>query len=236
VKERRLPQLDKVEHEVKARLKKEMIFWDSRAQDLKLQEKAGKQTRLPASEAQRRADALSDRLERRMADLKRERLISPNPPRILGGALVLPLGLVKKLQGVTPPPDQTTPESRDEVEHLAMEAVFEAERRLGREPRDVSDQKGLGYDIESKDPAGGLYFIEVKGRAVGNDEVCLMRSQLLCALNEPEKFRLAVVVVDDGEARAPVYVTGYDYGQPGFGQTSAQYPVGTLLAHGDKPA
>ena len=49
----------------------------------------------------------------------------------------------------------------------AMEAVMAKERRLGREPRDVSQDR-RGYDVESKDPASGqLYFLEVKGRVAG---------------------------------------------------------------------
>ncbi len=40
-----------------------------------------------------------------------------------------------------------------------------AEKELGRIPRDVSAERGIGYDIESKDPeTGSLYFIEVKGK------------------------------------------------------------------------
>ena len=36
------------------------------------------------------------------------------------------------------------------VELLAMN-VFEAEKAMGRMPKDVSAQRGLGYDIESMD-------------------------------------------------------------------------------------
>ena len=66
-----------------------------------------------------------------------------------------------------------------------------AERALGREPRDVHEHKGTGYDIESRDPATGrLYFIEVKGRSGSDDKVTLTRTEVLCAMNEPEKFRI----------------------------------------------
>ena len=46
-----------------------------------------------------------------------------------------------------------------------MAAVMETERALGNYPKDVSDQRGIDYDIESESGADGrLRFIEVKGR------------------------------------------------------------------------
>ena len=56
VRVRRLPEIDKVEHEVKARLKKEINYWDARAFELKEEEKAGKKTRLNWQNAERRAE------------------------------------------------------------------------------------------------------------------------------------------------------------------------------------
>ncbi len=236
VKAQRLPLLAKVEVEVKARLQKEINYWDRRAEDLKEQESAGKQTRLPAAEARKRADLLADRLQRRLAELQRERAIAPRPPRVLGGALIVPIGLLRKSLGQTAPM-QTSTDGRDEVERLAMEAVMVAEKALGRLPRDVSEQRGIGHDIEAKDPATGLlYFVEVKGRAGADDHVTLPRSEVLCALNEPERFRLALVVVDGGRALPPVYVRDFDFGQPGFAQTSSTYSLATLLARGGVPS
>jgi hypothetical protein len=229
VRARRLPLIARVEQEVRARLQKEIILWDRRAQDLLAQEAAGKKTRLPAQVAQEWADRLADRMKQRLADLERERMISPRPPAVKGGALVIPIGLLRELGGASNAAPEPTPlggADRDRVERLAMEAVMAAERRVGREPRDVSAQRGIGHDIESRDPAtGALYFIEVKGRAAGADQVTLTRTEILCARNEPERFRLALVLVADGRAAEPVYVQGYDFGQPGFAQTSATFPV-----------
>jgi len=237
VRRDRLPLADKVEREVKARLQKEINYWDHRAQDLKAQEQSGKQTRLPAQVAQERADRLADRLRARLEGLKKERAIMPRPPEIRGGALVVPIGLIRKLKGESAPPERGTPDqaAKELVERLAMEAVVAAEQAVGRIPRDVHLQKGLGYDIESKDPTTGqLYFVEVKGRAAGADQVTLTRTEVLCALNEPEKFRLALVVVEDDRATEPVYVQGFDFGQPGFAQTSSTYSLGSLLAQGGR--
>jgi hypothetical protein len=226
---------------VKVRLKKEINYWDHRAEELKAQERAGKNTRLSSSMATARAEELASRLQQRLDALKRERQISAQPPVVKGGAIIVPIGLLRRL-GATPKAteDEAAAESlgldRDAVERLAMEAVMAAERALGREPRDVSDQRGIGYDIESRDPAAGhLYFIEVKGREEGATSVSLTKNEILCARNQPTQFRLAIVLVGRDGAKAPVYVRDYDFGQPGFEQTSATFPLEALRRCGRSP-
>ena len=81
MRDRRLPEIDKVEREVTARLKKEINYWDHRAEDLKAQERAGKQTRLSAGQAEARANDLADRLQRRLKPSSRRSGISPPFPR-----------------------------------------------------------------------------------------------------------------------------------------------------------
>src|SRR5205085_2794343 len=104
---------------------------------------------------------------RRRQELEQERQVSPLPPVVIGGALVVPLGLLARLGAASAPDLHALETAR--VEWLAMDAVMEAERRLGYCPRDVGAQN-LGYDVESAAPASGrLRFIEVKGRAKGAD-------------------------------------------------------------------
>ena len=73
--------IDKTRAAVKDRLTKEISYWDHRAEELKLQEQAGKAER-PAQlqEARKRADDLQARLQKRMEELKLEAQISPLPP------------------------------------------------------------------------------------------------------------------------------------------------------------
>lgn len=238
VKKSRLPLIAKVEAEVKARLMKEIRFWDARAEELKVKERAGKKTKLPAQVAEERANRLGDRLKGRMLQLQAERTLFSQPPVLKGGALVVPRGLLAKL-GLAKAPspfEEQSEADRELTEQLAMDAVMAAERALGREPRDVHREPNLGYDIESKDKASGdLYFVEVKGRLRDSDSVCLQRSQILCALNVPERFRLAVVLVDNEKAEPPLYVTDFDFGQPGFAQTNATYALKQILAAGGPP-
>jgi hypothetical protein len=234
VKRRRLPEIDKVEHEVTARLKREISYWDHRVQDLKAQERAGKTPRLNSANAEARANELTDRLQRRLAALSRERSISPLPPLIRGGAIVVPIGLIRLSGGDRPPPKELS--ERDfEIERLAMDAVIDTERQLGFEPRDVSAQKA-GYDIESREPEGGcLRFIEVKGRIQGADTVTVTRNEILTALNKPDAFILAIVEVDNGFAMEPRYVRQPFQREPDFGANAVIYKLNELLARAEPP-
>lgn len=232
VKRHRLPLVAKIEAEVKARLMKEIRFWDARSEELRAKERAGKKTRLSAGQAEDRANRLGDRLKARMLHLQAERTLFSQPPVLKGGALVIPRGLLRKLTGGGAEASEGDAD-RETTERLAMEAVLAAERDLGRQPTDRSGERGLGYDIESRDPkASRLFFLEVKGRLAGAETVTLTRNEILCALNAPESFRLAIVLVEGGVARAPVYVSHFDFGQPGFGQTTATYGLKQLLEHG----
>ena len=163
IKARRLPEIDKVEREVQERLKQEIRYWDDRAMVLKEEEQAGKRTRVNWQNAQRRADELTDRLQRRLAQIAQERNIAASPP-VITGVLVIPQGLLQKKMTNTEGENivsQPT-ESRREVELLAMDAVMSAEIALGNQPEDVSAEK-CGYDILSFDPKKKTQrFIEVK--------------------------------------------------------------------------
>ena len=236
VRRHRLPYVAKVEAEVKARLMKEVRFWDARAEELRVRERAGKKTKLPAQVAEERANRLGERLKVRMSQLQAERSLFSQPPVVKGGALVIPGGLLRKLAGGGATLAAETDADRELTERLAMEAVFATERALGRIPSDRSSERGLGYDVESKEPREShLYFVEVKGRLAHADSVTLTRNEILCALNAPEWFRLAIVLIDNGVAQPPVYVTNFDFGQPGFAQTNATYSLKQLLNHGGPP-
>jgi len=238
VKARRLPEIEKVEQEVRSRLKKEINYWDSRAFELKEEEKAGKKTRLNWQNAQRRAEDLAERQKRRMDQLQQERFISSQPPRVRGGMVVIPRGLLdaRKTPSV---PNQFSedPAARKAIELAAMQAVMAAERALGHAPVDVSAQK-IGYDIASHDPRSGhLRFIEVKGRIDGADSVMITRQEVITSLHEPEKFILAIVSVAGGFAHEPRYVRGplVDR-EPSFLETAIQFDLRRLIERASAPA
>ncbi len=239
VRNRRLPEIDKVEREVTARLKKEINYWDHRTQDLRARERAGHRTRLSGDQAAARANELADRLQRRRAELSKERDISALPPQVRGGAIVIPAGLLRKVTDRETPAfalRKTTPEGRAAVECMAMEAVMAAERTLGHQPQDVSTER-LGYDVESREKdTGRLRFIEVKGRADGADTVNVTRNEILTALNKPDAFILAIVEISNGVAAEPSYVRQPFKREPDFGATSVSYKLTELLARGEIPS
>ncbi len=236
-----MPVVEKVEREVEVRLKAQINHWDRRAEELKAREREGKKTRLPSGRAAERAEGLAGRLQRRRELLAKERQISALPPVVRGGALIIPGDLLRGLKeengagGVAPANDPDVAR-REEIERLAMEAVTRAEKDLGREPRDVSAQRGIGHDIESRDPASGsLYFIEVKGKWEEKDDLVLTKNEILCSRNEPERVRLALVVVGEGGDEAPRYLKGYPFGEPDFAETGRAFSLRKLLEMSGEP-
>ena len=242
VRARRLPEIDRVEAEVTARLKRGIVFWDNRALRLRDDEREGKAAGpVSAARAVARADELADRLARRRAELARERDLAPLPPVVRGRALVVPIGLLRRASpasGAAAEPlevRETTPAGRAEVERLAMAAVMAAERALGHEPRDVSAAK-VGYDVESREAkTGRLRFIEVKGRAGDADTVTVTHQEIRTALNKPDAFILAIVRVRDGYVSGPRYLRRPFRAEPDFDAVSVTYNLRELLARAEAP-
>jgi len=221
---------------VKDRLTKEINYWDHRAEELKVQELAGRvNARINSGKARQRADELEARLQRRMEELEKERQLSPLPPVVIGGALVVPAGLLDRAEGGRQAEPSQFARDTSQIERLALEAVINAERRLGFEPRDVSSDK-CGYDIESRIPGTGrLRFIEVKGRAKGASTVTVTKNEILTGLNKPDDFILALVEVDGNQA-VPQYVCRPFQREPDFGATSVNYSLTDLWERGEDPA
>lgn len=230
VKSRKEKLVAKTMAAVKDRLTKEINYWDHRAEELKLAEQAGRiNARINSTKARQRADELETRLKRRLDDLELERNISPLPPVLIGGALIVPLGLLNRLKEGSPPPFAR--DTRDS-ELKAMAAVMEYERNLGYEPIDVSGQK-CGYDIESRIPGTGkLRFIEVKGRATGATTVTVTKNEILTALNKPDDYFLALVEIDV-DAGEPKYIQNPFRNEPDFSVTSVNYNISDLLELND---
>ncbi len=249
-------QVETIMAAVKDRLTKEITYWDHRAEEIRLKEQAGKNnSRLNSTKALQRADELQGRLEKRMNELKQEKQLSARPPVIIGGAIVVPAGLLARLAGIREKTPAMFARETERVELAAMLAVLQAERALGFDPVDVSSQK-LGWDIESGKSDGRLRFIEVKGRIKGATTVTISKNEILAGLNKPDDFILAVVIVPpapEAEGVPPWLVkeTGVPYvteAQPkvfyirkpftqelDFGVTSVNYNLQDLLEQAEKP-
>jgi Domain of unknown function (DUF3883) len=238
VKRRRLAEIDKVEREVRARLTREINYCDARAARLREEERAGKEQRVNASNAEATAQRLVERLHKRQTELDRERQITALPPVLKGAALIIPRGLLRARAAPSAAPEPVgvteDPAARQAVERLAMEAVMAAERALGNLPRDVSAEK-KGWDIESRDPrAAHLRFIEVKGRHAEARDLIITKNELLASLNAPEAFILALVRVEAGVAHEPIYVRRFFKRELGFGETAVVFNIADLLSLADK--
>jgi hypothetical protein len=230
VKARREEIIAKTEAAVRDRLTKEINYWDYRAEELKAQEQAGRtNARLNSELARRRADELQARLQKRTEELEQERHISAAPPVIVGGTLVIPTGLLQKLQNKAP---SLFARQTKAVEDAAMQAVMEYERRLGFTPKDVSRDK-LGWDIESQAGEGKLRFIEVKGRVEGATTVTVTKKEILAGLNKPDDFILAVVEVtfnrEQAVGKTPAYLRKPFQREPDFAAVSVNYNIAELL-------
>jgi hypothetical protein len=235
VRDRRSAWIDKARAAVKDRLTKEIGYWDHRAQDLKLQEQAGKpNARLNSQEASRRADELQARLQKRMADLDLEAQVSALPPVALGGFVVVPAGLISQITG-RPLSKSTQAVDTQASSARARTIILEVERELGFEPTDREYEK-LGYDIESLERSTGrLRFLEVKGRVSGAATITVTKNEILYSLNKPEDFILAIVEFLEGDAHRVHYVRRPFQREPDFGVTSVNYDFAELLARAEVP-
>lgn len=237
VKAHKQQMADRIAKAVKERLTCEIQYWDLRAADLKEKEAAGKpNAKINSLNAQRRADDLQARMQRRLHELELEKQVSPCSPIIMGGALIIPLGLLNKLMG-RPNTGSLFSADREAVEMAAMNAVMQREIARGFTPEDVSKQN-VGYDIESVIPQsqrhGGpcLRFIEVKGRRKGSTTVTVTRNEILTALNKPDEYILAIVEVDGAQTKT-VYIRKPFNCAPDQGACSVNYDIADLLQIGE---
>ena len=236
VRDQKLDHIDKTEEAVKERLTKEINYWGHRADELRVQEQAGKtNASLNSDEARKRSLGLQERLQKRIEELRLERQLSPLPPVILGSVLVVPTGLLSDMAG-RPASTGTSTTDRQVVAAKAREIVMDIERGLGFDPVDCELEK-RGYDIESRVPGEGkLRFIEVKGRAAGADTLTVTRNEILYSLNKPDDFMLAMVeFLPEGQHRTR-YLRQPFSSEPDFGVTSVNYDFAQLLGRSEEPS
>jgi hypothetical protein len=236
---RRIAHVDKTLAAVHERLTREIAYWSDRWMRLKDDQDAGKDVRLNLDNMQRTINDLEGRLENRKKELQSMRHVTNGTPVVLGGALVVPIGLLRKLRG-EPAPDATAatfsadPAARSRIEMLAMNAVRRAEEARGCRVVDVSAQK-CGWDITSYAPAvdGKLpeaRHIEVKGRIQGAATVTVTKNEIFESWNQGVKYHLAIVLVgQDDNIDGPHYVPHPFKEEPGWGVSSVNYDLKALL-------
>ena len=233
VKLRRERQADKTLAAVNDRLVKEINYWSDRYIKLSEDVAAGKQPRMQPEMARRRVDELTERLAQRKRELEAMKNVVSSTPVVIGGALVIPQGLLAQRKGEGT--FTADAEARSHIEQIAMQAVTEVERSLGHEVWDVSAEK-CGWDITARpkpNPDGSLKsdrHIEVKGRARGQTTITVSRNEILYALNQADKFILAIVIVDGDDYEGPYYIRNPFSVEPGFGVASINYELKDLMS------
>ncbi|NRT58390.1 helicase-related protein [Sphaerotilus uruguayifluvii] len=232
VRQHREAQIDKTLAAVHERLVKEINHWSDRYIKLREDKAAGKDVRLPLENVQRTLDELSARRRAREQELLAQRHVVSATPVVVGGALVIPAGLLMQRRGE--PGWSPDAAARSRVEQLAMQAVMAAERALGHEVIDVSTEK-CGWDITAIPPAVNgrlpeVRHIEVKGRAKGSSTITVTRNEVLYALNQQDKFWLAIVLVGEGDSvDGPHYIRRPFTREPDWAVTSVNLDLNELL-------
>ncbi|WP_428116902.1 helicase-related protein [Candidatus Poriferisodalis sp.] len=247
VRARTVSRVERTREAVYRRLTKEINYWDNRAAQLQLDVEAGRVPKMNADTARRRADEYAVRLKTRLAALERERTVSALPPRVVGGAFVVPAGLLAELlPSGSGAAEQVVGDelSKRETERRAIAAVLAAEHAAGWDAVDLNDERSNhpGFDIRSSQTAGAVTsyrYLEVKGRVTGATTVTVSRNEILTSLNEPDRWILALVeVVPDGGENVrylpgPLDVSSKDNL---FEVTSVNFNWTSLWARGREPS
>ena len=245
VAHRRIAHVDKTLAAVNERLTKEIDHWSDRWMKLREDQEAGKDVRLNLENVRRTVLDLEGRLDARKRELQAMRHISSATPVALGGALVVPAGLLARLRGASGMADSTPvpavdPAVKKRTELLAMGAVRRVEEARGCKVVDVAAEK-CGWDLTSYPPAvdGRLpeaRHIEVKGRLRGADTITVTRNEILYALNQADKFILAIVFVDEHSdaVEGPYYLRNPFDAEPGWGVSSWNIEIKALLERAER--
>ena len=187
VKEERIPEVDRIAEHVELSLTEVMARVDleiGRAQGEVDKQVVGAEGR--RAQAENRHSEVSNRRERRNAELVQQRSLTLQGVEKLATIVVLPHPgsndpEVKKLR------------SNTETEMTAMNVVMEHERAKGKQVYDVH-KLNLGYDVTSLDlSTGELRLIEVKGLAADTGTILLTPNERRVAEDRRDCFWLYIV-------------------------------------------
>ena len=186
-------------------------------------------------ETEQSADEFRGRLKRRTEELEQELRISPMSPQVIGGALIVPQCFLDTSDQSTPVRVEISRIDRALIDRIAVDAVMKKERTLGHDPKEMPHQNP-GFDIESKDSkTNQLRFIEVKGKSSNATTVTITKTQIFTALNKPDSFILAIVIIEDETAKEIHYIRNPFEKDLDFGVTSVNYDLKDLLDRSEEP-
>jgi hypothetical protein len=97
----------------------------------------------------------------------------------------------------------------------------------------ASNSVSAGSTVSGKPKSvtSGTWWPRRKGRAKSAGTITLTRNEILYGLNQEEKFRLAVVLVDENDGVNGPYYIRKPFGQePDWGVASVNYDLNELIA------
>lgn len=222
-------------------LRKQMLeeidLWSRRYLDLRLRPAGNRQPVMQEESARGLAEALSQRLQVREEEVAATLSIVTGTPTVLGIAMIATPDF---LPAENEQSFCANAAARGRIEHLAMQAVIEAERALGHIVHDVSAEK-CGWDITALphspgDPDCVERRIEVKGRAKGQSTITVTRNEISQALNHADKFILAVALVaPDDQVEGPYYIREPFSQKPDWAEASRNLDLDLLLMRSISP-
>ena len=153
---------------------------------------------------------------------------------MVSACLVVPAGLLAQRKGEQAPTTfSADPQRRKEIEMIAMNAVIQTEKNHGYITRDVSADK-CGWDISSYKEGHPDRHIEVKGRVKDATTLTVTRNEILYALNQEDKFLLAIVLVNEDDSfEGPHYIRKPFSKEPEWGVASVNYDLNDLLSRAE---
>ncbi len=240
VRSRVQQQADRTLAAVHERLVKEINHQQNRLLRTQDDIAAGKVPRVNLDNVNRILNELTARLEVRQKELLAAKEVSSATPIVLGGALVIPAGLLAQRRGEPSGSGIWSADAaaRQRIERIAMQAVMDTERAAGNLVYDVSAEK-CGWDITSQPPGTDgcplppPRHIEVKGRALGADTITVTKGEILYGLNQKDKFLLAIVLVDGEKAIGPSYIRQLFTVEPDWATTSINMNLTSLLTRAE---
>lgn len=246
VKARHSEQLDKLLAGVQASLTKAISFYSRKYAEFNAESKkpdAPSTAAANAEQMRRKVDELKSRLNTRQQEIADEKNLVSLAPAVQGGILVIPQGLVDKTRGASAPSSfSVDAAARKKIETMAMDAVRAAEEKFGNTVIDVSADK-CGWDLTSRYPAPASKdeprcedrHIEVKGRVKGATDVILTCNEISYAVNQGDKFILALVLVDGDKTEGPYYIRNIWKNELNFGVEHESYKIADLLTKAERP-
>ena len=185
--------VERLSLEVSKRLDQEAKYWKNEATNIA---QGGKSSHgLTAAQAIQRHQEIKQRKEKRLAQLKMERVVLPKAPEIVSVALIVPPAAKDQSGKLLTPKDQ---EAIKRVERRAVDLTLRTESILGFDPTEMP-RNNPGYDIESERQGLGKVFIEVKGRIDGAKEFLVTDNEYTHGITQGESFFLALVKVASGD-------------------------------------